>query len=312
MDRLQGVAEFVAVVEAGSFVKAAANLGMTKSGVGKAVSRLEERLGVRLLNRTTRSLSPTDDGRALYERGRRLLADLQEIEDGLSRSRGTPRGRLRVDLPTTLGHVVIVPTLARFLARYPELALEVRLNDRNVDLAEEGVDVAVRFGELPDSGLVAKRLGLVRFCTFASPEYLARRGEPRHPDELAGHDCLDFVYASGRAFRWRFASDGAEVAREVPARLACNSGEAVLLAAIAGAGVAQLLSYLPERAIGAGLLAPVLEDFVGPGLPLAVVYPTGRHLSPRVKAFVDHVTSVVRPFVADGHAAPGAQDRRPA
>jgi LysR family transcriptional regulator for bpeEF and oprC len=314
MDQLSAMRVFARVAELGSFARAADALDMSRAMVTTRIAQLEARLGVRLLHRTTRRVGLTDDGRAYHERCLRILADIDETEEALGRGRTRPAGRLRVQAPVALTRHFLIPALPRFLARHPELALEVRLANRVVDLVEEGLDCAIRLGAPAEPALVARRIAETRLATCAAPGYLARRGVPRAPDDLARHDCIAFLdLATGRPADWAFAQRGAQHARAPQGRLAFNSMEAAVEAAAAGLGVAQVLSSLAQGAVAAGRLVPVLVDWAAAGPPLYVAYPHHRHLSAKIRAFVDFAAEV---FAGDGGwgaiaAAAGRSGRRP-
>lgn len=295
MDDLNGLRVFLSVAESHSFTAAGLRLGLTPSAVSKAVARLESEYGQRLLHRTTRRIGLTNDGHAFYERCRQLMADLQEAEDQLTQAGAVPRGRLRVHLPTAFGKKVVLPRLAAVLAQHPSLRVDVELGERPIDLAEEGLDAAVRFGPLPDSGLVARRLCELRFVACASPEYLRRHGAPRTPDDLDQHLCLGYATPSRGHYReWTFsAADGSADARAVSGRLNVNSAEALLEAAIAGSGIAMVADFVAWEAVRAGRLQVVLQEFIGPPTPVSVVYLKDRQHSPRVRWFVNALQEMV-------------------
>lgn len=298
MDQLSAMRVFVRVAELGSFARAADALEISRAMVTTRIAQLEARLGVRLLHRTTRRVGLTDDGRAYHERCVRILADIDETEDALGRGRTRPAGRLRAQAPVALTRLFLIPALPRFLARHPELALELRLANRVADLVEEGIDCAIRLGAPAEQNLVARRIGETRLATCAAPAYLARRGLPRTPADLARHDCIAFLdLASGRPAHWLFEKGGERIERSPDGRLAFNSMEAAVEAAAAGLGVAQVLSSLAQGAIASGRLAPVLVDWAAAGPPLYVAYPHHRHLSAKIRAFVDFAVDA---FAGDG------------
>lgn len=287
MDKLNCLLVFVCAASNRSFSVAARQLGMSPSTVSKAVQRLEEDLGIRLLNRTTRSITLTADGAAFYDRCRQILSDLEEAELDLGRARVQPTGTLRIDLTTELGRLHIVPALPRFIAQYPDLKLDVSLNNRMVDLIEEGIDAAVRIGTGPDSQLIMHGLATARFLVCAAPSYLARYGEPKTLEDLKHHNCVTFVSSwTGRVFDWLFWHDGQEIRLAVDGNLRLNHGESLLDVAIAGAGLVQVYNYIAGAAITSGELKPVLEPYAAPGTSIAVIYPQKRHLSAKVRAFV--------------------------
>lgn len=290
--QLAAMAVFARVVEAGSFSAAARELGLSKSAVSKSVARLEDRLGLRLLNRTTRKLSLTEAGAAYHAGCRRMLAEAEAAERSVLRLAEAPRGRLRVNLPMSFGVARIAPLLPDFLRRYPEVELDMVFEDRPVDLVEAGYDLAVRIGALSDSSLVARRLCPVRRVVVAAPAYLEARGEPQRPEALAAHACLLYHYLpSGDS--WRFLGPGGEeraVRVSGPARL--NNGEALLTACLAGLGVALLPSFLCGEALRTGRLRRLLPDWRDPAeLAAHAVFPATRNLPPTVRVFVDHLVA---------------------
>lgn len=287
LDHLTGMAVFARVVEEGGFSKAAQTLGLSKSAVSKQVSRLEDRLGVRLLNRTTRRLSLTEAGTAFYEGCRQVVSDAEAAEAAVSHLASAPRGVLRVNAPMSFGQLHVAPALPDFMARYPELAIDLQLNDRTVDVVEEGFDMAIRIGELPDSSLIARRLAPMRRAAAAAPAYLDRHGRLAHPRDLEAHECLIYSYlAWGR--EWRFDGEGGEVRVPVSGRVEINNGDALLAAARRGAGIVMLPTFLVGDDLRAGRLEPVLADW-SPTQRGAVyaVFPASRNLLPKVRVFVD-------------------------
>ncbi|WP_096704538.1 LysR family transcriptional regulator [Magnetospirillum sp. 15-1] len=292
--RFDTILAFVRVAETGSFSEAARRLNLSKSMISRQVSALEADLGVRLLHRTTRSLSPTEAGRAYLERCQRILADLDEANLLVSHLQAVPRGRLRVSAPLSFGIGHLSSCLPGFLERYPEIELEMGFTDRHVDLVEEGWDLAVRIGRLADSSLIVRRLAPVRRLAAASPAYLARRGTPVRPEDLAGHDCLTH---GGRVHsEWRFTGDdGKPLQVEVRGRFDADNGDVLRDMALAGLGIVLLPSFFLGDDIRAGKLVPLLEKYVPLDSSLNAVYPHGRHLSPKVRAFVDHLAATFCP-----------------
>lgn len=291
MNNFSDIVAFVRVVEAHSFVAAAQTLGMSPSAISKAVSRLEERLGARLLNRTTRSLSLTDLGANFYERCREALSQLDQAESEVSEARGVPRGRLRVDVPVSLGRRLIVPALPRFIQQNPELTVQMSMNDRLLDLVQEGVDAAVRVGTLGDSSLIARRVGSFRGVTCASPEFIERVGEPLTPDDLKPEHCIAmFKLGTNQTREWLFRKNGVERSVMPRAPLSFSDPESAVTAAVSGAGFVRTLDFTVEAQIAAGLLRPVLEDWnEGAVWPVSVVYPQHRQPTPKIRAFIDFV-----------------------
>jgi LysR family transcriptional regulator, regulator for bpeEF and oprC len=283
---------FVKVGERLSFVKAARELGMGQSGVSNAIARLEDQLGVRLIARTTRKVTLTEDGAALLERGHRILADLDEAERVLTQAGHAPQGRLRLDLPIVFGRLKIIPLLGSFEERFPELQLEVSLTDRFVDLIEEGIDVAVRVGALADSTLIARRLTHSQQCVYGAPSYLARHGRPATPDDLAHHVCLPYVVRDTRVARlWHFRRDGADFTMTPSAGPSFNDGSAIIAASCAGLGLIQMNDYTADAAVAAGELEPLLPEFNPGATPISLVYLPTRHLSPKVRAMADFLAA---------------------
>lgn len=299
MENLNELAVFVRVVQAESFSAAARALGLTPSAVSKQISRLENRLGARLLNRTTRRLGMTEVGSAFFERAQRILSDLHEAEQAVTDMQGTARGLLRIDVPVGFGRMHIAPALPDFFARCPEVSLDMRMNDRFVDLLEEGVDMAVRIGDLQDSSLIAKRLAQNRRLVVGSPEYLERHGAPREPADLTQHNCVVYTYRQSR-HDWRFTGpDGTEQQVRVSGNLETNNGEALHAAVLQGLGIALLPLWMVGRDLGAGRLVEVLSDFHAPDSAIYAIYPHARHLSPKVRCFVDFLAER---FGGDGRA----------
>ena len=283
---------FARVAERRSFVRAAQDLGITQAGASNAVSRLEQQLGVPLLARTTRNVSLTEDGAALFERSRQILADLDETEQVIRAARLKPGGRLRVDLPVCFGRLKIVPLLGAFLAQYPDIRLIVSSTDRYTDLVEEGIDVAIRLGALGDSSLIARRLTRSQFRLVGAPRYVAEHGRPRSLDDLARHNCLGFTAQATRRMRpWRFRRNGEEVSLTPAGAMNFSDAGALAAAALAGYGLAQMRDYYTDDAIAAGDLAPLLEKLRPEPDPISLVYPQSRHLSPKVRVFIDFMVA---------------------
>jgi LysR family transcriptional regulator for bpeEF and oprC len=257
------------------------------------VLALEARLRVKLLNRTTRRVSVTTDGAAYYERAVQLLQELEETEALISQATVSPKGRLRVDVPGSLGRRIIVPALKDFLARYPEIELEMGCNDRPVDLIEEGVDCVIRGGEPTDLSLVARRVGSLKFLTCASPAYLAQYGEPQTPEEVEYHKGVHYFSSkTGKIYEFDFTKDGRKTLVCARDRLLLNDGDACVAAAIAGAGIVQLPTYMLQEYIASGELAIVLGTYLSEDLPIHAMYPQNRHLSTKVRAFIDWIAEL--------------------
>ena len=293
MNKLQAMEVFVQVVDAGGFTRAAEHMQLPKATVSTLIQSLESTLAVKLLHRTTRQVSVTADGAAYYERCLRILSDVREAEESLSRTRLSPSGRLRVDVPTGLASDILVPALPDFFARYPDILLEMGCSDRQVDLIEEGVDCAVRGGTLGDSSLIARRVGVLNFITCASPAYLARHGRPTHPSELQRHRCVNFFSSrTGKIFEWDFTRDGERVQMQLPGLIAVNDSNAYLAAGLAGLGVVQTATVMVDPMLADGRLEQLLSDWSTDPAPIHVVYPQNRHLSAKVRVFVEWVAEL--------------------
>jgi len=292
IDLVHSMSIFVRVAEVKSFTAASSWLGLSPSAVSKAITRLEEKLGVKLLYRNTRSVSLTDDGTAYLQRCRQILGELEEAEHALLRRSSKPRGRLRIQMPQAFGRHVVMPLLPQFAEVNDEIKIDVELSDRVPDLAEEGLDAAIRSGELNDSSIVARKLCDIRYVSVASPSYIRRFGEPQTPADLANHRCLGFYVPHSHRYRdWHFAGGDQSVSKAVSGHLNVNSAEALLDAAIAGAGIVTVATFIAASPIRAGLLNVVLREWSRPGPPIWMVYPERRFLPVRVKVFVDFLTS---------------------
>ncbi|MGY4317343.1 LysR family transcriptional regulator [Bradyrhizobium sp. JR3.5] len=289
MDQLAAMAAFVRAVETGSLSAAARSLPSSLTSVSRQISALEEHFGTRLLLRTTRQLALTDDGRILYERAKSILGEVREIEAALARDPHQPSGRIRLSSPSLIGRLVIAPLLVEFLRRYPAVAVDLLLIDRAVDMVEEDIHLAVRIGRLRDSQLVARKLTDLQMIVCASPDYLARRGEPRTPDDLAEQDCLVFSDSPGSA-EWRFA-DGSKTGRKfrISGRLWMNSLEALVNAAREGAGIVRAPSWQVQSDLASGRLQPLLIDHEPAPTPLHLMLQPSRPASPKIRAFVDYL-----------------------
>jgi LysR family transcriptional regulator, regulator for bpeEF and oprC len=295
MPDLRTLAIFVKVAERKSFVRAATDLGITQSGVSNAIKRLEEQTGTRLLARTTRRVSLTEDGAAFFERCRQALADIEEAELVLKEARLKPAGNLRVDMPVAFGRLKMVPLFGAFQARYPEVRLSITFTDRYIDLVEEGVDVCVRFGELQDSSLVARRLTLTQFHVVGSPAYFAKYGRPKTPEDLVNHNCLAFAIRDTRLARpWRFVRPSGDFTIVPQGTMSFTDGAALCEATYSGYGLAQFHNYYLDAAMMQGEVITVLDKFKPPPEPIWLVYPPTRHLTPKVRAFVDFMTTQFR------------------
>lgn len=279
---------FMAVVDEGSFIAGGQAMGLTRSAAGKAVARLEDRLGVRLLNRSTRALSLSDEGRVFYERGLQILAAVDDAEASVAARPGTPRGLLRLTVPDAFGRLVVLPLLKKYLQAWPETQVEVSFTDRQADIVEEGFDLAVRIGEAPpDTRLVSRVIARYKAMLCASPAYIAERGEPMKVDDLARHDCLIFS-SRNRRQSWHFlGDDGTRVRAQGRSRLRLDSGEALRDAAASGLGIAFLPDFLVAPDLAAGRLQQVLPGLAFGDVEIVAIYPTKRLLEPRVRRFID-------------------------
>jgi len=280
---------FVAVADLQGFAPAARRLGMSPSGLTRLVAALEERLGARLLQRTTRSVTLTDAGSRYLERARRILADVEEAESAAEGERIRPGGRLVVSAPVGFGRLHVSPVVSAYLARYPEVAADLRLSDRMVNLVEDGIDLAVRIGHLPDSTLVARQVGEMRRIVVASRDYLKRRGEPNAPQEITSHDTIQFGAMSASP-DWHFVKDGHDIRIAVTPRFSTNSADAAIHYAEQGGGLTRVMAYQAAASLKAQRVQIVLEKFELPAVPIHVVYPTSRLLSAKVRTFIDLVT----------------------
>lgn len=288
MDRFQEMRAFVAVVEAGSFVAAADALGLSKAAISRQVSDLEARLGVRLLQRTTRRLSLTGEGEVFHARCKEVLGTLEEAEAEVSARSGQAAGVLKVSAPVSFGLLHMASLWAPFMARHPRLQLEVTLSDRFVDLVEEGVDVAVRIARMESSSLVGRRLASTNMVLCASPQYLQRHGHPRHPDELAGHAIVAYsLLATGDS--WEFIGPAGPLSVRVSPRMRTNSGDTCRAVALGHEGIVLQPSFLVGQDLRDGTLEQVLPDYALPELGIYAVYPSRRHLPPKVRVFVDEL-----------------------
>lgn len=283
---------FVQVVESSSFTAAARELGMTTPSISKRITALEQRLGVRLLERTTRHLRPTEAGNMLYARGRHVLDALHDARHELALYGDEPQGTLRVSAPVIFGEMHVAPLLPELHAQYPHMLIDLVFEDGYVNLVEDGYDVAVRIGRLEDSSLRVRRLGHDPFVVCAAPAYLERHGEPESPGDLVHHECLRYSLLNVED-EWRFRDDTGERAVSVGGRLTLNHGGAMREAAVGGAGLARLPRFVVGDALRQGLLRTVLDAYRGPDREIALVYPAGRHPLPTVRAFIDFLAERV-------------------
>ena len=291
MDRLDAMRLFVRVLERRSFTAAAADLGLPRSTATEAIRRLEEHLGARLLERTTRQVNPTQDGEAYY---RRCLSILAEIEDAEAAFRNAePFGLLRIDASMLLTRTFLLPRLPEFLARFPRIDLQIGQSDRLVDLVREGVDCVIRVGEPPDSGMIMRRLAMIREITCASPAYLERHGTPASPDALDGHQAVGFVSSrTGETLPFEFTVGGKTLEVRLPGRVAANNSDTAADLARLGLGLIQAPRYRFEKELADGTLVEVLADYPPSPTPLSALYPQNRQLSPRLRVFLDWASRI--------------------
>lgn len=306
MDRFDSMQAFARVVEAGSFTKAAETLHMSKTTVTQLVQQLEARLRVKLLNRTTRKVNVTADGAVYYERVLQLLADMDDAETSLSGASTLPRGRLRVDVPSPLASMILVPALPAFYERYPDIQIDMGVSDRIVDMIDENVDCVVRGGELTDQSLMARRVGDLQLGVFAAPSYLARVGTPAHPRELedSHHRIVGFLWArTGKAVPYALHNDVESVRIKGRYALAVDDGNAYLAAGLAGLGVLWLPKYMSKTFEARGELVPLFENWRLDPMPIYVAFPPNRHISIKLRVFIDWVAELMAHHapVSDGH-----------
>lgn len=287
MDRFQAMSVFAKVVEQGSFARAADRLDMSTSAVSRHVAELEAHLDVRLLNRTTRRLSLTESGQAFFERCVQLLADLDEAEEAVTAAAVVPRGTLKLTCSITFGIRHVAPAIAAFAERHPQLRFEIELSDRAVDIVDEGLDLAIRIGDIGSQALIARRIGTTQMVCYAAPVYLAAHGTPATPDDLAHHACLTYAYsAAGNVWTFRDARGGEHTVR-VGGNVHANNGQMLAALATAGMGIAYEPDFIIAPELRAGLVVPLLVGYTPPTSGIFAVYPSRRHLSAKVRAFVD-------------------------
>ncbi|WP_026790204.1 LysR family transcriptional regulator [Pleomorphomonas oryzae] len=295
LEWLSNLVAFARAGSMGSYTAAARSLSVSPSAVSKSVQRLERHLGVSLFTRTTRSLTFTPEGRELHERALRLLRAAEDIEQVATAARSEPSGTLRVAAPLPIGLHVIAPALPAFRARYPKVTVDLRLNDRIVDIVEEGIDVAIRIGELPDSGLLSRKLAPHRLCCFASPAYLAAHGTPKHPDEIDGHDTVNLRYqSSGQPLRWPFRMGDREIEIVPPSGIVVDVSEAVMTTLAAGGGIGIGATFIAAPYVVRGELLPVLSEFAVERHNITALWPESRRTNPAVRAFLNLLQTAFR------------------
>jgi LysR family transcriptional regulator for bpeEF and oprC len=289
MDRLQAMQVFTRVVETNSFNKASEALGIMPSSATRVVKNLEQFLGVRLLNRTTRQLSVTPDGQHYYEHCRRILVDIDQVEATFPGGSGVPRGRLRVDVSSSIGRRFILPAIHDYQKKWPQVSLAIGLSDRTVDLVQEGIDCAIRTGTLQDSAsLVARRVAGFEWVTCATPQYLRLHGTPQEPADLRHHQSVGYMSSkTGRSTDWNYVVNGEGVSIHVPEQLTVNDTDGYVTCALESLGLIRVGSYMVLPHLQSGRLVQVLEQYNAPAVPISVIYPQSSHLSPAVRSFVD-------------------------
>ncbi len=286
---------FVRVVEVGGFSAASRVLGMTPSAVSKLIGRLEDRLGARLLNRTTRTINLTEEGRAYYQHAVPILEEIEAAERAVTDLHVAPRGLLRINAATSFGRRYVMPIIHEFMDKYPELRVEMTLTDSLVDLVGEGVDVGIRIGDLPDSSLIARRIATIRRVVAAAPSYVERHGKPKTPEDLFNHNCLRVSFETSLN-RWEFQGPDGPMRLDVTGNLEVNDSSALYDAAIAGVGLIRSSKLLLWPALFDGRLIPLLQEYEAKrDLDVHAIYPSGRHMSPKVRAFVDFLVSKFLP-----------------
>lgn len=295
MDRIDLFRTFTRVVECNSFTRAADTLGLPRSSVSAAVIDLEARVGARLLHRTTRKVSPTQDGAAFYDRCLRLIADVEETENLFRQTTVGPTGTLRINVPGRIGRLIIAPALPGFLALHPQLDIELQVTDRAVNLVEDSVDCVLRVGPLGDSGLIARKIGDLPLINVASPGYLAQYGLPVGPDDLGDHLAVNYASPStGRLEEWEWIDRGEIHTRQIRARVTVNSAEAYIACCLAGLGLIQIPAYDVRHHLDTGELVEVMPDHRAAPMPMALLYPHRQHVSRRLQVFADWLEALLR------------------
>jgi DNA-binding transcriptional LysR family regulator len=297
MDRLDAMEMFVRIVETGSFSSVARELGTTQPTISKQLTALESHLKTRLLNRSTRKLSLTESGQAYYERCKRIIDDVREAESTLGRLQGSISGHLHVDTSIAMGQMFLTPLVLKFQRQYPELSVELTLNDRFIDIVEEGVDVAIRIGRLGESNVVARKIGATRRVTIATPDYLKQHGRPTHPQDLTHHNCLLYSYLS-TGNEWMFQGPEGEIRVRVSGNFKSNNGHALREALLAGRGIAVSPDWLAHDGLRDGTTEAILTEFAPTPMDINAVFPSNRMLSAKVRAFVDFLQQEFRAIPA--------------
>lgn len=311
MDRFHAMQVFARVVEANSFTRAADSLGLPRTTATTTIQNLERHLGVRLLNRTTRRISLTPDGAAYYAHSKRILADVEETEACFQEASVRPQGRLRIDVPASVGQLILIPALNEFHHRYPDIELVLGMSDRPVDLVQEAVDCVIRGGELADSTLVARRIGSLQFLTCAAPSYIAQHGMPHTLEDLKQHRALNYFSSrSGRNYTWDFVHDGLVHEIDMPGSVSVNDWNAHIALALQGVGLIQTARFVAFPHLQTTALVEVLPQWRPKMLPVSLLYPQSRQLSPKVRVFSDWVAELFSrcPLLRGGDGTEGCPD----
>jgi len=294
-ERLTGLIAFARTGSLGSYTAAARSLGVSPSAVSKSVQRLEQKLGLSLFTRTTRSLTLTAEGRELHERALQLLRDAEAIEQAATAVRAEPSGTLRIATSLPIGLHLIAPCLPAFRERHPKVVVDMRLDDHFVEIVEQGIDVAVRLGELADSRLLSRRLAPLRLCAFAAPSYLAAHGTPVHPDEIAAHETVNLrLQSTGQLFRWPFRIGDDEIEIVPSSGVIVDASDAVIATLVAGGGIGIIATFIAEPYVARGELVPVLADCAVERHNITALWPESRRSNPAVRAFIDHLQNAAR------------------
>lgn len=293
MDRVQAMQVFVRVVDQNSFSRAAEVLALPRASVTTIIQNLEALLGTRLLHRTTRKLALTPDGAAYYERCVRILADIAETEASFQSGARKPQGKLRVDMKGSVGRLLVIPSLCEFFGRYPDIDLQLSFSDRPIDMLQEGVDCVIRVGALPDSSLVARRVGLFERISCASPTYLAKFGMPRTREDLVNHYAVSYFSShNGRTYSWTLSENGEEIDLKLKSRIQVNDSDAYMTCGVEGFGLIQTARFAALPYLESGQLVEILPEYRPLPMPISMVYPHSRHLSPRVRVFSDWIAEL--------------------
>lgn len=300
MDRIDLFRIFSRVVECSSFTRAADTLGVPRSSVSAAIRELEGRVGARLLHRTTRKVSPTQDGMAFYERCQQIIADVEDAENLFRQTSAQPSGRLRIDVPGRIGRLIVAPALSGFLDLYPQIDIDLGVTDRAVNLVEDRTDCVLRVGPLGDSGLIARPIGRLPLINVASPSYLARHGTPRTPDDLGDHRAVNYASpSSGRVEDWEWIEDNALRTMPLRGQVSVNNAEAYIACCLAGLGLIQIPAYDVRPHLEAGELVEVMPDYRAAPLPVTLLYPHRQHLSRRLQVFADWLEALLKEQIVE-------------